>query len=45
MVPCDRQHPDAIAIAFHRYSGSPRAEVRAEELAALINDRPGNLLS
>jgi Ribbon-helix-helix protein, copG family len=29
--------------AFRRYADPGRAEMRAEELAALINDRPGNL--
>jgi len=29
--------------AFHRYSDPARAAARAEELAAVINDRPGKL--
>lgn len=29
--------------AFRRYTNPARAEMRAEELTALINDRPGNL--
>jgi mycothiol system anti-sigma-R factor len=29
--------------AFRRYANPARAEMRAEELTALINDRPGNL--
>jgi mycothiol system anti-sigma-R factor len=29
--------------AFRRYANPERAEIRAEELTALINDRPGNL--
>jgi mycothiol system anti-sigma-R factor len=29
--------------AFRRYADQERAELRAEELTALINDRPGNL--
>jgi hypothetical protein len=30
--------------AFRRYADPARAKERAEELAAVINDRPGNLL-
>jgi hypothetical protein len=30
--------------AFRRYASSTRASARAEELAAVIDDRPGNLL-
>ena len=30
--------------AFRRYTDRARAETRAEELTALVNDRPGNLL-
>lgn len=30
--------------AIHRYTNHARAEARAEELIALINDRPGNML-
>jgi len=30
--------------AYRRYSDPARAQARAEELAAVINDRPGNLL-
>lgn len=30
--------------AIHRYTNPGRAEARAEELVALINDRPGNML-
>jgi mycothiol system anti-sigma-R factor len=30
--------------AIHRYTNPARAEARAEELVALINDRPGNML-
>jgi hypothetical protein len=29
--------------AFRRYADPGRAEMRADELAAVINDRPGNL--